>query len=543
MEPQLKIRVQLFIKCTGLKDVEIINKSDPYIEVFEKRSGSWSLIGKTEVIWDSLDPEFSTCIELDYLFEVETTLNFKIFDMNLDRNGREVQGEFLGQSEYSLSQIVGNKGHWLMKKLHDDQSKLTNGHIFVRADEVNENSNTLASIVFEGVNLNVRTGCFQSLRPMFILYRMMEADNHQKVYTSEVSKGKNPKWKEVSKNVRELASGVLIKPLIFELIDYSRFGKHKSLGRFNFTLNEIKEDDKKSFRIFSENGGQNRDIGEVKIASANFVSEPTFLDYIYGGCSINLVIGVDFTSSNGDPKSPDSLHYIDPLKHNQYQSALYSVGKILLPYDSDKDVPMFGFGATVNGQANHCFEMKVDNNNENPNVEGIKGVMKAYKETLDKVILSAPTNFAPIISKTVSMAKDAGVSQLTQQYFILVIITDGMISDIRDTIDIIVEGSHFPLSIIIVGVGDANFESMEELNSNDKMLENSRREKAERDIVQFVHYSNFSDNIDELSKEVLKEIPREIKGYFMSRKIIPNPKMYDHNIIEYKESEVDLNEM
>jgi len=76
---------------------------------------------------------------------------------------------------------------------------------------------------------------------------------------------------------------------------------------------------------------------------------------------MNLIISVDFTGSNGDPKYQNSLHYISPNQSicNDYQECLWSVSKILLQWDSDKIVPILGFGARINGQSsvNHCFEM------------------------------------------------------------------------------------------------------------------------------------------------------------------------------------------
>jgi hypothetical protein len=42
--------------------------------------------------------------------------------------------------------------------------------------------------------------------------------------------------------------------------------------------------------------------------------------------------------------------------------------------------------------------------------------------------------------------------------------------DIRDTIDLIVECSNYPLSIIIVGIGDEDFVSMNFLDSDDIQL-------------------------------------------------------------------------
>ena len=38
----------------------------------------------------------------------------------------------------------------------------------------------------------------------------------------------------------------------------------------------------------------------------------SFLDYIFGGCEIGLSIAIDFTLSNGDPQTQNSLHRLDP---------------------------------------------------------------------------------------------------------------------------------------------------------------------------------------------------------------------------------------
>ena len=46
------------------------------------------------------------------------------------------------------------------------------------------------------------------------------------------------------------------------------------------------------------------------------------------------------------------------------------------------------------------------------------------------------------------------------EYFVLLIITDGDISDHEETKNAIVYASNLPMSIIIVGVGDANFTSL-----------------------------------------------------------------------------------
>lgn len=76
-----------------------------------------------------------------------------------------------------------------------------------------------------------------------------------------------------------------------------------------------------------------------------------------------MIIAVDFTGSNGTPTSPNSLHYMDPAKPNQYQAAIMAISNILMNYDSDKRIPCFGFGAQTHfprlnsNTVNHCFPL------------------------------------------------------------------------------------------------------------------------------------------------------------------------------------------
>ena len=88
--------------------------------------------------------------------------------------------------------------------------------------------------------------------------------------------------------------------------------------------------------------------------------KPSFIDYLRGGLELNMIIAIDFTGSNGVPKFPSSLHYMNPAAPNQYQMAIASITQILMSYDSDKKIPAFGFGAKpkFNGDpapVSHCF--------------------------------------------------------------------------------------------------------------------------------------------------------------------------------------------
>lgn len=137
---------------------------------------------------------------------------------------------------------------------------------------------------------------------------------------------------------------------------------------------------------------------------------------------------------------------------------------------------------------------------------GLDGIMKIYEYALQNVELSGPTFFSPLIAEAMKMCEYHKQSE-SENYTILLILTDGEIHDMDKTKDLIVRSSHLPLSIIIVGIGNADFGKMEELDG-DNGLFNSAGQRALRDLVQFVPYRNFKGDMARLAKEVLAEVPQ-----------------------------------
>lgn len=170
----------------------------------------------------------------------------------------------------------------------------------------------------------------------------------------------------------------------------------------------------------------------------------------------------------------------------------------------------------------------MNGNHAYPYCSGVDEILKHYRHQLRNVTLYGPTNFAPVINNTISIADQF---QDGKHYFVLLIITDGIISDMHHTKRAIVNASTLPISIIIVGVGDAEFDAMDELDSDDVRLTVDGR-YAERDIVQFVPLNKFlvkngtsSSYIKsqaDLAKEVLEEIPEQVTGFMKSRGYRPN---------------------
>ena len=110
-----------------------------------------------------------------------------------------------------------------------------------------------------------------------------------------------------------------------------------------------------------------------------------------------------------------------------------------------------------------------------------------------------------------------------QKYDICLILTDGAITDLNRTIDTIVELSDFPVSIVIIGVGQADFSMMRSLDADESPLYSEKwRKYSSRDIVQFVQFNQFNNDPVRLAKEVLREIPNQMIRYFQGKGIHPN---------------------
>mmetsp|Transcript_15062 Transcript_15062/g.12775 ORF Transcript_15062/g.12775 Transcript_15062/m.12775 type:complete len:124 (+) Transcript_15062:1365-1736(+) len=88
------------------------------------------------------------------------------------------------------------------------------------------------------------------------------------------------------------------------------------------------------------------------------------------------------------------------------------------------------------------------------------------------------------------------------------------------TINCLIDSAYLPLSVIIVGVGNADFTNMDILDGDDG-LQNSRGVTAKRDLVQFVPFNKFANNKEALAREVLEEVPAQFIQYMQSQNISP----------------------
>ena len=529
----LKTTLEIHVRCRNLRKKDMLSQSDPFAVLtrcFQPTDSNEQLptrlpsianeteIGRTEVLRDSSNPEFVSPFRADFVFEEEQQFCVRVYDEDAQNNPDLKKHDYLGGMHFTLGQLMGAKGNSLAKPLGRG-----NAYIVLQGEQVLTDDSEFLEFQLSGKGLKNMDGIFGKSDPYYV-FKRINPDNMtwSTVHKSDVIMNDlNPVWHTERVSLSRLCNGDKNRHLQIHLLDWDRNGSHDDMGFVETTIEQMLTCPI-SWQVMKESKrkkGKSTPCGTLTCNKAELIKTATLLEYVSGGCEISLMMAIDFTVSNGDPGTPKSLHYRKAGTRNAYQSAISRVGTIIQEYDSDKCFSMYGFGAKIGPNRQLCFQMGLEEE-----VRGPKGMLDAYNQTFEipGFGLSGPTNFEPILKEAMKCAFEN--SSHKQCYSILVILTDGVITDFVQTVDMIYQiAEKAPLSIIICGIGQANFDKMELLDGDSGDLKNSKGQPLARDVVQFVPLRKFSGNIDKLAAETLREIPHQLTQYYLKRGIYPSP--------------------
>jgi hypothetical protein len=561
--------IQISIRATKLPNVAGAFKgtSDPFAVVTllpNDRDSKPKILGKTEVIKNSLDPDWTKTFFVDYELGTPVSILIKVFD-----EVRKGENKEMGSGVFEMGAVLGSKGNSKAKQMK------RGGTLFIRAQK-SEGSGSLR-LKLNGISLTNTEGFMKKSDPFYQFTRKDVGPRGTEwniVHRSDKIKNSlNPKWQEETIDLSVLCGGNVDLPLRLSVLDYESNGRHVPMGDIETTVSELITSKSTSGLKLKKSGSVTGTIA-VLVASISGVesiaekmaslsvssseptpappapsapiftpvpfappppSPPTFLDYINGGCEMQLCVAIDFTGSNGDPRKPGTLHYLTPggTSMNDYEKAISAIGGILADYDSDKKFPVWGFGAKYSGQVYHLFQC-----GQTAEVEGVRGVLDAYHKTFQSgLVMSSPTVITEVIQTAAAFATSAqqqATQEGKQKYSTLLILTDGAVSDVRATAQCLAACGNAPLSIIIVGIGSADFSAMQ-------FLDDAAREQP--DIVQFVEFNRHRHDFNSLTAATLQELPDQLVAYFQRNGIDPLPpvKVEEEDIaVGPAEEEIDL---
>jgi hypothetical protein len=496
---QCRQSVELFLSLLNVKDNETKYKIIVFINNNPRSTGSYNKILETNLIsGDNI--YFENTAVTDYFFEKEQKLRIQVFDEfdNMTEN-----------QEVTMARIMGSS-----KNIYTINTDYYDIQVEAR------NASGFDIIINFSIKLSGGNQYSKYNNIYFLISNFNDEKTFRKVYKSEEIDSINGSFDKVTLDGKSVNNGKNDRKLMFEVFDYEK-------GSIGFCEASISELMVNSFVKLKEPEGAKLTNCSLYIVVEE-IKNYKFVDLLKMGLKINLYIGIDYTSSNGDPALKTSLHYINGLEPNPYERAIRNCGNIVGYYDDDQKFPTFGFGGIPKGQqtVNFCFNVSFSSDYE---IQGIDNVVKSYRDSLNMVRLYGPTNFAPLI-RTVNECVKRELSNNLWSYAILMIITDGLINDMDKTIDEIVEASYLPISLIIIGVGSADFFNMNILDADDNPLKSSNGKIQERDNVQFVEYTKYEGNYDKLAEEVLEEIPLQIQQYYQKHKEAINKYLIESQV-------------
>ena len=251
----------------------------------------------------------------------------------------------------------------------------------------------------------------------------------------------------------------------------------------------------------------------------------TFIKFIKEmGGRFNVTFGIDFTGSNYNAKKNIDQHCIKPTnkdKPNYYKKVILECGEVLDKYSKDHYYSVFGFGLKYQSkETENCINILYDkqkNNASNQKIKFLNNVISKYDEFLDKIILSSPSSICPIIDK---FKEEIKKSSNPKDFNVLMIITDGCISDYKEVIDSVIEDQNLPMCINIIGIGAHPPKQMKRLNGDFGSIKSSdKKKKLERKVLNYFHLNdytqknNINKNFKMLKGDLMKTIPHNVTEY------------------------------
>mmetsp|Transcript_1241 Transcript_1241/g.1719 ORF Transcript_1241/g.1719 Transcript_1241/m.1719 type:complete len:811 (-) Transcript_1241:106-2538(-) len=481
---------------------------------------------------------------------------------------------YVGGTTFTLGQLMGSPGNALGRTLSTHKPK--DGFIVIQAEEVMleyqdnvsygprdllqlrlqatnlKNTDTFLPTMFGGSNSRL---ALQKSDPFFRLERKCpQQKSWQSIGVSNIlSNDLNPTWDTLEIPFQQICNGDLYRKLRIHIQDWDGDSLTRKnpddLGFVETTLPHLLSKPRYKIMRYSSRHQVCVPKGELKVVEAQIVPQPTMIEYLKGGCQLKLHVAVDFGSTTESPNRAEDLHSLGQ-RENEYMMAIESIGSILANYSSSGQFTMSGFGAKLDGTHSDFFPLQNKNNDHttyNSQLTGVDSLLDAYEQCLNQPGFepsNEPTRMASTIEHAMEDArrsssfkdnKNQEPSSSTPQeqtYHVLCILTDGCISDMDDTIDMICQASHKdsgpPLSIIIVGVGQhGNFEDMVLLDGDHGQLK-----AADRDIVQFVPLREHVHDPLKLAEETLEEVPDQLIEYFTSKEVYPNPPVVPSFMVE-----------
>eukprot|EP00980_Cylindrotheca_fusiformis_P018371 scaffold6032_cov100-Cylindrotheca_fusiformis.AAC.2 len=490
-------------------------------------------IGRTEIARATVDPVFKHSFRLEYTFHEEQTYVIRVYDEDLRYATALKEHDYLGGCVFTLGRLMGSKGCSIGRRLSKGKSFIVvTGNETVETCEVLEFRFSCQDLIKER-SLYEQSRVLDKCNPYFRLEKLNRDDQSWDViWKSEaVKRNTSPTWMKARLPLQLLCNGDEDTPLKITIWDYDKeYRLNDYMGFVESTISELTTMAKDGIpvflvtkekkRLFGFRKTKLKTVGLLKILTASKITVPSMLQFLKGGCSLDLMVGIDCSVANRDTGSERSLHFTSSTWLNDYQAGIQGLGAIAENFARGKNSSVWSFGAKINGKVNDLHLM-------GDNLVTSKELLDSYDGFVTKnpkFALGERARLKPLLEAATFRTIKA--CKTRQCYTLLTVFTAGDFVDLQESVDLLCRAAEdAPLSLLIIGVGNRDFSDIEKLCGQDfkTRLRDSRGIPIAREIVSFVSFKQFGGDADGVVTEVLKGIPEQFVTYFVTNGIKPRP--------------------
>jgi len=535
----LKMRVGITVECHNLPKQTALRPVRSFCVLWEVPNGytgggesmPCSLpgkqeheIGRSSVVLDNPDPLFSEKFYVDYQFNVEQFYIVRIYDQDLVYSNDFLEDDYFTSTDlkehdyiagfvFQLGDLLGRPAQKLIAPLH-----LENGDakLILSGRELGSSREFLKlRIGAEGLAISDSLWLSGTSGPFFRLERLTDHDNltWQPIWQSEVllAHDNTPTWAEVCLSLLEVCDGdvnAAIKITFWE----SHSHDNDFLGHVMTTVEELitKGSQVKRMPIYNHKklffGTKTklRRAGEMHVVHGRRVHRPGLLQYLDGGCEIDLILAVDCGDYVNHDDKEEAHHFHHGAWYNNYQMAIEKVGAIMEPYCRNHYFNMWGYNARASReQKDNVFEM-------GKKITGKHGLLSTYDNTLRQGNQLLARQTESQLGSLVNMAMFRSIKEAETRhcYSILCILTPGKVNDLQALSEAVHRAAtDAPLSIIFIGCGESGLDGIKNHFEKHKVQRSIMGVKLSRENISFASFVEAGGNTAKVVEEALKDTP------------------------------------
>ena len=490
-------------------------------------------IGRSEVVHNSQNPIFTQAITVEYRFEADQWFLIRVYDQDLGYTQDLKEHDYIGGFAFQMGELMGRPSHKQITSLGDDNedtNESAQATLLILKARESQAAKTFLEFRISAKGLQTVDSVLSTTDPYYMLERWSEEEEEwYAVWKSEVVfHDHNPAGGAATLSLLAVCGGNLAEDLRVTFWESHRNIQDEFLGYAKTSVRDLVEtpEDGKRLpiknwkKVFFGAARKLQQIGEMQILRASLIEENTFLQYLYGGCEIKMLLAVDCGAAIDHADRNRASHFVHGKWMNHYQAVIDKIGCIMESYSRSHPFQVIGYNATADiDQTQNFFKMGGD-------ILGKVGLLKTY----DKYFLrgnrfmdrSHDSYLAPLITETIFESIQA--TKLQHCYSVLFVLTSGHVTDLQETVDALLRAAtDAPLSVVFIGCEEYDLEGLKGYYSKTKVQRSISGIRLSRDNTSFASFKDCGGDPIRVATEALKDLPEQIVQRFYQEGIDPKP--------------------